>query len=320
MSTACVSPPNLLPGDPDICSGRSLSGQNLYSYWCTHDCPGTFSTILNTKPDGSLGYNPARLPEVQADMTSLFNNYLNTNIFTDAVGDPGYNTFQFTILNTCLDKRLPGVCDSFLKNYCTSITSDRITSSPIQSDFCGCYVVDPVLLENGVPNSCMPSCHRVETVQPADQLPCNSNTCVINDVSITLTKASIGNSAITFSQVCPGCSQSSCVCIISGVNVSQTMLDVGIGTQYSQLCGENSMCLQLTGNGATSVPCSSVNPNTQPIPTFSSKISILIIIIVVIIGIIIILALIATKFPNRKTIVPKTLITYDVQPVSVPVL
>lgn len=317
--SGCVSPPNLLPGDENVCSARVIRGQGLYSYWCTHDCPGTFASILNTRPDGTLGNNPANLPRIQSDMTSLFNSYLTINTFTDAINSSGFNAFQYTILNTCLDPRLPGICDPFLSTYCTSITADRITGSPILSDFCGCYVIDPVLADSGVPTACMPSCHRVSTVQPADQLPCNSNTCVINDVSINLARASVGNSSITFSQVCPGCAQSSCVCIISGVNVSQTLLDVGIGTQYSQLCGQNSQCLQLTGTGATSVPCASVNPNTLPIPKYSNKISIIVIVVVVIIAIIIIIALVATKFPNRKTTVPKTLVTYDVQPISVPV-
>jgi len=274
----CIPPYEPPLGDEGMCS--SLTGNALFNYWCNHDCPSTYSTILNTRSDGSVGYNAAQLPRVQGDITQLFQAYLTTNVITDSTTDPRYSPFQNTILGLCQNLDLPGGCDAYLKsNLCKGLSRDQITNSPVLADFCGCYAPINTAYEKYAANpACDPLCHRASTVQRADPATgnfdiCSNTVCVIDDVSITVNRSQTGS--ISFDQICGGCGgvgKDPCECIISGVDIQNILSELGVGTQFNQLCGSNSVCLQVGPNGVdTPVLCASVNPNNQPNPAFSTS-------------------------------------------------
>src|SRR3990167_1471808 len=395
MTDNCV-PPKIRPlGDENTCSGRNsqVQGANLFSYYCDNNCPGTFASILNTLPNGTLGFNQANLPIVQQDITNLFNTYLKTNIITSSIGATGYSSFKNTLLSLCLDDSIPGGCDQFLGGtghgtscnrdpnggFCAGFTRDELIGNEAVLNFCGCYASPDPNYSSIVPRVCDPICHRATTVQltdlsSGDFCECQSNLCIIDDVTVQLYKSNVGG--ITFQQVCPacpavsgptsyaiGCTASSsgtyicgntggfvcgctgspvvcsctgptgsgcnclgtsctcmgatsdiplCECIIAGVSVESVMSDVGIGSQFTQICGANSICVQIppgatAGSTGTVVNCSTVNPNTSSITTFSSAVPIYIIIIVVIIFLFIILLMLATKSKD-KVLVTKTIV------------
>lgn len=319
MSDTCIPPPNPPIGTEDVCAGRTLIGSQLQTYWCNSDCPTAFSTILNTTSDGKLGFNPANLPRVQDNMVSLFDTYQKTNIFTDSTVDPGYSPFQYTILRTCNDPRLLGICDKALagtpekKGLCSGKTRDQISSSKILADFCGCYAPPNPNYAPYTSVECDPLCHRASTIQlidPATGKPkvCQNTVCVIDQVSISLTSTTTGG--ITFQQVCPGCQGDPCVCIVSGVSVAETLSQVGVGTNFSQLCGPNSVCLTTNPDGTTTqTPC---KDSELPIPTFSSKIPIWIYVVVGIVILIAILFMFAAKYPIRTYTYPTILVEKDI--------
>jgi len=295
----CVPPSVIPPGDETSCS--TLQGQALFTYWCNNNCIETYSNILNTNGD-IAEYNPAELSRVQADIVSLFQSYLSTNIITDDVTDPAYTPFQNTLLNLCLSPNLPGVCNTFLANdFCQGLSRTQISDSPVLTDFCGCYApINQNYITYTNDPACDTLCHREDTVQLANPSTgvfqtCSNSICVIDDVSIIVNQSSTGG--INFEQICGGCSQTSspCECIISGVSITAIADQVGIEESFSQVCGANSICLQINPDeSVTPVPCSSINPN-PPGPTNSTTIPIAVVIIVIIVIVVLIISLVATK-------------------------
>lgn len=241
-----------------LCSGIGLSTEELINYYSSTDCPSVFSNILNTLPDGSVGYNQQNLAQVQNDVRLLFDNFLGAYTITEP-SDVKYSPFQNKLLDICKDPRLPGVCDNILNQYCAGYSRSTISVSPVLSNFCGCYAPRDSTYTGYVPKECDPLCHRVETIQLSNNdgtlKTCDNTVCVIDNVSINLSQTEI-NGGVTFSQVCPGCQGSSCTCIVSGTDLSQLTSEIGIGSQFSQLCGGNSVCLQ---NGKT-IDCNSIQP------------------------------------------------------------
>jgi hypothetical protein len=298
-------------GDPALCSGQGLQGQALFDYWCQNDCVSTFSTILNTKANGELGYNPNNLPAVQNYINNLFQTYQGTNQLTDDVNSPQYNPFQEQLLSLCTDPRVPGGCGAFLTAYCTFPRAEA-AASPTKTNFCGCYVTpDPTYLQytekacktvSCDAAACDPLCHRISTVQKADPATgvfksCINNVCVIDNVSIDITRSRVG--AVNFANICPACgdAKTGCVCIISGVDVSTTLGDIGVGTQFNQYCGADSICLQ----NNQPIPCSSVTPAQQSVPQFSGMPGVIFFIVVILIVVIAVVFFIAAK-QGKKTV------------------
>lgn len=278
-----------------ICAGTTLSGTALFAYFRANDCPAVFASILNTRPDGTSGYNPANLPQIQGDVKTLFNNYLTSNILTNNIADPRYNSFQNDLLQLCTDPRLPGVCEPFVQNYCKAYSRSTIGNSPILASLCGCYTTpDPNYSKYAGPE-CDPLCHRVNTIQRPNGvgsvLRCSNTVCVIDDVAINL-EQSIVHGGVNISQICPGCQGNSlCVCIASSSDLSNLFTQAGIGNQFQQLCGTQSVCLQDTAAGPVSTPCANIVPTIAPVKENVSWIVIIIAIVVVIFVIILFLAI-----------------------------
>lgn len=330
MAGRCTTPEDCVRD----CSGLSgLYGRDLFSFWARNDCPGAYSAYLNSGKNGTLGYNPARLDPLQRDIVNLFAVYSVTNTITDQTDDPQYNSFQEKLLDLCLDPRLPGVCDKYLGYTCPG-SREEVMTSRIWSNFCGCYVPpDPSYVEANImqseeweqarcypteeqlpaeegkmSRSCDPLCHRASTVQKScantgSFLTCNQNICAIDEVSVNLARAEIGG-GVTFANICPGCNAGNgCICIISGVDVTDTLSSIGVGTQFKQLCGPKSVCLQLDSEGTIlSSDCDKINPGGPPVPFFRSWPSLAFLFFVAFVVVVIMIVFFATLGSNK----PKT--------------
>lgn len=102
--------------------------------------------------------------------------------------------------------------------------------------------------------------------------------------------------SINFSNVCPACPNDTCTCIISGVDVNQTLSNVGIGTQFNNLCGPNSLCFSNNTWG----PCSPVPPE----PGLGSWWPTIIIIGLILLAVFLILILYAIKGSKSNLVFP----------------
>lgn len=283
------------------CSGGIGPGVALFNYWRTHDCPAAYAQAINTSPTGSsptgaLAYNPVNQQEVQQAVVMLFNTYLMTNDITDDVTSPRFDPFQDTLLNLCIDPTLPGVCAEFLTTYCAQFTRAEAINSPTTTNFCGCYVPpDPDYLRltlaspgcligatgctagctagntgcTGQP-ACDPLCHRALTSQRAFQptgaiIKCPQNICVIDDVVINVRQSQVPG-GINFTTVCSGCGGAQggagCLCVLSGINISETAAQIGLGTNFNQFCGGSSVCIveDDQGNIISEGGCTGINP------------------------------------------------------------
>jgi hypothetical protein len=324
---SCINALNRPIGDIGLCSGVTasnpmlsiqgpLAGSDLSLYWCQNDCPNSYIDLLYRQPDTTFALNSANLVIVQDYVASLFTSYQQTNIITDSVNSVGYSTFQNTLLNLCLNTTAPGICDQALTDLCTPLGFTGVSKSPILSNFCGCYVTDPRYIPYNVPIPCLPLCHRTSTIQKANPATlqnfiCQSNICVIDDATINLINS---DTTITFQQLCPGCgatvpnsaNPSICECIISGVNVTSTMQNAGLGTQFSQLCGSTgSLCLQDVNGTLTPIDCTKANPNAAGPPALpiTSYVPVFWTIIVIVVFIFLILAIFTFKKSKPSVIV-----------------
>lgn len=308
--TTCNPPTNPPLGDEKLCSGYGLSGDALFQYWCENDCQTTYSKLLfDVGSGGVLAYVPTNLPQVQNDFTNLFNTFLTTNDFTDNTSDRTYSPFQTTLVSACQNDAIPGGCAGFLNTYCQSYTRTQVSLSPILAELCGCFVPeDPSYAQYNVSQVCDPLCHRIDAIQlydptTGDKEECKDTVCVIDQVNINISKASVGGGGINFYQACVGCTQATpCECIVSNTNVSQTLQEVGINVSFNQYCGPDSVCVQLDAQGnATTIPCPTGGTGSNPTATASSAIPAIIIIVVILLAVFLVFIFLAIKGDHPKT-------------------
>lgn len=267
----------------DLDCNLTLCSSDL-DHWADHNCQLTYEQSMSAG-DLTFGYSEATLAKTQLYVGNLFDTFLANNTFTDTNPNP----FQETIRNLCLDPSLPGGCDLALQKECAKHSRSTIESSDILSSLCGCYTppnqeiiqytLGTVPCLTGSPNcisciqgqsgcvslpACDPLCRGSNTVQKADRqtgnfIGCPQTICAMDSISVS-------DPNVTFNQTCSGCGGGGCICVISGVNVPEIASNVGLGLNFNQYCGENSICIT---NGLAG-PCPIPNPQEIPLPEFSS--------------------------------------------------
>ncbi len=266
-----------------------LKTDTILTNWIIKDCNSVLNTVINTTPSSYFTeeniisdyiYSLDSLEYSQSLFDELFSWYINNYTITDDETNPLYNSFQEKILNLCLNRETPGVCDNSLKTFCKNYSRDDVSTSEILTNLCGCYVpVDESYSKFTLGNigcslgnnncsmctqegpdcvqqpSCDPFCNRAMTVRKAnpitgDIISCPRGVCVIDNISINL-ENSIVPGGVNFNTKCSGCQRGSggCYCIIGSTNVSNTMSEIGVGTNFNQLCGESSICVTFRPDG-----------------------------------------------------------------------
>lgn len=234
----------------NLCTSTDVN--TLISNWDKYSCSAILRAFLNTKPDGTVGYNKNNLPQVKSIINSAFGTFYNSN-------QASTNTkFANQILSTCLDPGLPNGCQTFIEDICSGNSSILNTLAPY---YCGCQT------SAALQNSCEPSCHSANVVQNANTntgtlITCNPTVCIISDTYIAEVNTNIGKVNIT--NICPSCSVNTpCDCTIESTDISQTLTDLGI-VNIKQYCGSNSNCQIVNKNSdgtttTTQVPCDSIS-------------------------------------------------------------
>lgn len=282
--SGCVPPVHADNVTLERCAGYGIaSGQAWFDYWSDDKC---YSAMYGALYAGSsVGLDAQGLTYTRCLMDKTFQRYLTTNTISES-GQGGYNNFQERLLRTCA--RLPGTCDVALQSrVCLpqdTETADqqraRYAASRPWLNFCGCYAPPPSDSRlQPADSACDPLCARIGTIQRAtatgEAKRCQQDVCVINDVSITATSSEV-KGGVSFGQVCNFCSTGACTCIISSVNISSTLSDLAV-TNFGQVCGSNSVCLQGDALNPTAppvlVPCADA-VTTTPTTTTTSTITI----------------------------------------------
>ena len=269
------------------CSGAGETlNDDYFNCWRQVGCPTVFSNAIFTNPNGMREYTQAGLTNAQTYATTLLNSYYNLYKLTYP-NSPGYNSFQVDLYNLCTDSiNTPGLCQQYLASdtsICKTKTYDQMSVDYNFTNWCSCFtppteqsksVYDsptgavitscsptPTSLDIGnVP--CYPLCHQIGSIQlyqpeTGCRYECNSDVCIISDVTINQKDATGNRGSVNFTQVCPGCTtENECVCIISSSDLQDNMNGLGIKSSFSQYCGYNANCylIDSTGN-LQSVPC-----------------------------------------------------------------
>lgn len=246
---------------------------DLTSFWNLNysKCVGNYNEILYTYSDGRFKYNPDKLSQIQDDFYVLLNLAFGDDL--SGFNNTSNTELQEKLLKACRD--VPGACDAYLCNkLCKSFTYDFLSENPAVTDWCGCYIQPDnadVLMSNITPqqvtpddkkgaNPCYPLCHRVGNIplfssETGVKYSCNSNVCVIDNVTVNSVNSTLGDVNIT--QICPACSPDQlCECIISSNDLPETFEELGLTSNFTSYCGSNGQCYVLEGDGnLTPVNC-----------------------------------------------------------------
>jgi hypothetical protein len=260
------------------CSGDNgkIKGTDLFNLWeNVYNCPQAYSNKINDNK-GRFKYNENEMERSRNDVRNLFQNYETTNTITDDITSPEYSSFQETLLDLCINPRLPGICGKYLNNFCGGFTRSQVQNSPSLIEFCGCYTEpNKNYLKYTKNPACDPLCHRSTTspkanINTGEIFVCDETVCVISDVEIKASQGTRIGGGINFTSVCAGCAGSNgqtgpgCLCIVSSDiagSTSETMGSIGISTNFNQFCGGNSVCIteDEEGNLISESGCSGVD-------------------------------------------------------------
>lgn len=123
--------------------------------------------------------------------------------------------FEEELYDFC--KNIPSLCIAPVTKICSVVTSEQVANQSTGTNYkkwCGCYMPEKQYeatdLGGLVPRECSEFCNNDQSIPHLDKnltkLECLENTCSISDVTVNLNKTT--GSDLTFSQVCPGCGNS----------------------------------------------------------------------------------------------------------------
>jgi hypothetical protein len=250
------------------------------------------------------GNSPAK-SAVQTDSFNAVKSLVNAMITNyQAVGhtfpaeatDGSFSDIQNQIFYLC--NALPGVCDTALTSKCAGVTRVGLSNHPQTAAFCGCHMpaAQYNIYNQYIPSDakCDPLCARQGVIPLGKSLAsgqlgqadtCNSNICIIDNLSIQLAQSSVGGKGITINQMCSGCSSggsstssnsngtssttsnssSSCQCYFENVNITTVSSSIGGGVAVNQLCGNTPQCASSNPN----------DPNGKSVPVNCAAVGII---------------------------------------------
>jgi hypothetical protein len=264
----CLTTPTYTPTQyNDSCSKYSAWGNNNTCY--NHIAK---DIVFNRGSGNSTGYNFNNIEVANSIMEDAIFDYLtNGNVqgnINDLIGPSGPGLTE--ILYTC--KNLSLTCDKILNQICIGCSQSELTTSgytssasPTQStttngllELCGCYAFRQVRTD--VRNVCDATCDNPYAIKNQinriDGTPdeCNRTVCVIDGISVEVANAGKqGN--IDIDQVCSGCGNGGCVCII---NFPSNGFPNNLNVSIESDCAD-SVCYDSTG---TKIIC----PDTIGVP------------------------------------------------------
>nr|WIL04099.1 putative membrane protein [Cedratvirus lena] len=227
------------------------------------ETPPVAQDIGRTRPPPSLFRDSASISQSRDFMRSVFSNLITRGyLLGSAPNSRTFNSIEFSLYNVC--KNVPGVCSSYLQDFCSTYNGQTILNNPALAKWCGCYLPEEeyarYVNEYSVNKECTPYCIRQESVplaNPAGNSPltCAQNVCILDNVAITLQNSSVRGGA-NFSQICGDCGQGGrCSCVTSNINLTLVNSEVQ-GIDFTQNCSaQTSRCTRRVGSVELEVPC-----------------------------------------------------------------
>ena len=319
FSSVISRPPHIVTfnNDEARCIGINTNGtdmtfEQLVNIWNTINCNQVFFRLYFPPGGGLLVFNPQQFEFVQQDMEYLLSKYFNQLPEGHTLALPGqeeYNPFQDVLIQSCTGSSgidTNGICNKGLQTLCNQCSRGEIANNTNLLRLCGCYApeLDPETFP-GISRQCDSLCAQARVAQirnptTGEVMRCDEGgICVINTVSITASKSSVGDTQ--FNQVCPMCVNTpSCKCIVD-ITIASNTEQVGIGTPFTfnQHCGENSQCIIINNQtqAVETVPCPDVNLEAE---TFHFPVPIGIWIIILILIILFFIVVYALKYAYRE--------------------
>lgn len=276
--------------------------------WEAENCEFEMYNYINDN-NNVFSYNSQKMLETQRNMQRLFNTYLSQYEFTDNVTSPRFDPFQFTLAETCASQEIPGVCDLALKDLCSKYTRDEVSDSRILTNLCGCYVApDPVTMGNTRNAACDVICNRASTARKINlddgkPVTCEKNICAITDIIFNDVNSTV-QGGINFNSLCSNCTGNKCRCIISGINISTLLSNIGVtDITFGQFCDNESVCAitDQANNVVNTGACAElIKGQTAEIPTFSSLPNFLLIFLLISVVVIVAIVLLMTRRVTYK--------------------
>ena len=206
-------------------------------------------TDINSQyPITNFGKSVA-VPMFQGMLSTYFNKLNGTLVLSEdtPTTTDDLNTY---IYNVC--SLYPGMCDTFLKSYCSALTPELLTNDPSYIKWCGCYMPDSVYSKwtdlYGINLECTPPCNITGNIRVSDEIglpkKCSQSTCVIDDISLTLAQSTAGT--INFNQICGGCNFGTCNCTITGLTIQGISSDFPSINIGNACMGTGSKCYKET--------------------------------------------------------------------------
>jgi hypothetical protein len=196
-------------------------------------------------------------------------------------GLPGWDPFQeFLYEQVCCP--YPGLCEGGLNQVCASHDTTRISLNTSLLQWCGCHLpqeeYQPYSDKFGIRQECVPICNRSDVlplVGPSgENIRCESNVCLIDNVSVNIINSTVGN-GISFDQICGSCPSGSCSCVVSDTTVNIINSSIGGAVvPVLQNCSSiscNQTNIALTGPTLIPVPCDTTQP-TNPFVRYDERV------------------------------------------------
>lgn len=182
-------------------------------------------------------------------------------------GTQGYSVFQDFLFDSICGVN-PEVCANGLKGICSQYTSETLTLNPTLSNWCGCYLDDTeynqYAEQYSINKECTPMCNRSSVIPLVDgtgaPIECTQGVCLIDDITINLIDSQAAN-GVSFTNFCNNCTSTSrCNCTISNTTIDVVNTKVGGSVVINNGCNQT-LCIEKTKNGQTTVPCSQTGTN-----------------------------------------------------------
>ena len=284
-----------------ICRGSdpNYTGSNWFNFWSLNKgtiCSSEFSNILynkfntvnNPQKKTLRTYDATQLQRIKDDLNNVFKTYYSNNFTITNPNQPGYNSFQEILLQTCAD--IPGSCDDFLNNFCTNCSRETISNSSLYTRMCGCRAPNLPSVYN-VSEPCDPLCNKSNSIYKINSITgnaniCEADVCVIDDININSVNSNVSGNII-FSQLCNSC-KNQCNCIISSVNLNNLLQNVGLTneTQFNMSCASGTCYTRDSNDNLIPTDCpknASVNVSNLPVDINTGLVLLLIVICIILI-------------------------------------
>lgn len=175
--------------------------------------------------------------------------------------------FNQQLYQTCCS--YPGLCSVGLNQVCSSVNLTELKNETL-GRWCGCHMnsnyYDYYSEQYNIDKECTPMCTRYGTIREIDNTSnlakeCDSSVCIIDNVTLNMINSSA--SGIQFNQLCSGCTDSNCSCIVSGASVDVTNSTIGgYVIPVTQGCGQlscNAPNSSSVGPSLITTDCSNTN-------------------------------------------------------------